>query len=454
MSIRIFNTLTGRIEEIHSLRNDKSIGMYVCGVTVYDYSHIGHARGAILFDVFRRFLIQEGFKVTYVRNITDIDDKIINRAISEKTPWDEIAKKYTEEYYKDMELLRVDKATIEPKATEHIPEMIEIVAGLLQKGYAYDSCGDIYFSIDKFPAYGKLSKKNLQELIAGARVEVSEKKRNPLDFVLWKYSKENEPSWDSPWGKGRPGWHIECSAMSMKYLGESFEIHCGGSDLIFPHHENEIAQSEAYTGKEFARYWVHNAFVTINKEKMSKSLGNFFTIREALKRWSPEAIRHFILKTKYSHPLNFSIEDLDASESAVMRLKDLKTRLDELNVCSTTKETAEIEEFYNSLKDDFNTGKAIGIMFELVSEINKCIEANNLKEIAEHRDTLYRMDDLFKIIPVIKDEITSEDVALIMEREQARERKDYKCADEIRLLLEKRGIYLKDTKSGTKWYKK
>lgn len=318
--LQVYNTLTGRKEKFTPLVPGQ-IGMYVCGVTVYDHCHIGHARGAIIFDVIRRYLEYRGFAVKYIRNITDIDDKIIKRAQEEGCTAKEIAQKYTVDYYQDMERLGVRQATFEPKATEHIEEIIALIRRLEERGYAYRvEGGDVYFDIRKFPAYGRLSKRSLDSMQAGARVEVDSRKKDPLDFVLWKSAKEGEPAWESPWGAGRPGWHIECSAMSIKHLGETFDIHGGGEDLIFPHHENEIAQSEAATGKPFVRYWLHNGFVNINQEKMSKSLKNFFTIKEVLARYSSETLRLFLLSTHYRSPVNFTTAGLDEAARALERV--------------------------------------------------------------------------------------------------------------------------------------
>jgi serine O-acetyltransferase len=304
-AMRVHNTMTGEKEDFVPLTPGK-VGIYACGVTVYDICHIGHARSSIVFDMMRQYLRYKGLEVKFIKNFTDIDDKIINRANETGTPWDEVARKYTDKYYEDMGRLGVEPADVEPKATEYIEEMIEIVKGLVDKGHAYEVDGDVYFSIESFQDYGKLSGRSVEDMQAGARVEVDERKRHPMDFALWKASKEGEPSWESPWGPGRPGWHIECSAMSMKHLGETFDIHGGGADLIFPHHENELTQSEAYTGKTFARYWVHNGFITVDKEKMSKSLGNFFTIEEILDKFDPEVVRYFLLRTHYRSPIEFS----------------------------------------------------------------------------------------------------------------------------------------------------
>ena len=305
MTLRLYNTLTGNKDDFVPLHG-KKVGMYACGVTVYDLCHIGHARSAIVFDIVHRYLRYRGYEVTFVRNFTDIDDKIIKRANEEGVDYKTIAEKYIVEFNVDMGELGLEKPSVEPKATEHIPEMIRLISALIEKGFAYQSGGDIFFSVRKFGDYGKLSKRDLEEMQAGARVEIDEKKENPLDFALWKTSKPGEPFWETPWGKGRPGWHIECSVMSQEYLGETLDIHGGGRDLIFPHHENEIAQSEAATGKTFARYWVHNGFVNINKEKMSKSLGNILTIKEILKDWHPEVLRLFFLSHHYRSPIDFS----------------------------------------------------------------------------------------------------------------------------------------------------
>jgi cysteinyl-tRNA synthetase len=319
MKLLVYNTLTKTKEEFQPLEPNK-VKMYVCGVTVYDYCHIGHARSAVVFDVIYRYFLFLGYDVVYVRNFTDIDDKIIRRAQEEHTDYRTIAERYIEAFYEDMDRLGVLRPTVEPRATEHIKEMIEIIQKLFDKGYAYQSGRDVYFSVERFPGYGKLSGRSLEDMMAGARVDIDEHKRNPFDFVLWKGSKEGEPAWDSPWGPGRPGWHIECSAMSAKYLGETFDIHGGGKDLIFPHHENEIAQSEAAFGKPFVRYWLHNGFVNINNEKMSKSLGNFLTIREILDKVHPEALRLFVISKHYRNPVDFSDEAIREAERGLERL--------------------------------------------------------------------------------------------------------------------------------------
>ncbi|GAB4419509.1 MAG: hypothetical protein OHK0032_15380 [Thermodesulfovibrionales bacterium] len=479
--MRVFNTLTGRKEELVPL-NPGRIGMYACGVTVYDLCHIGHARSAVVFDVIRRYLKFKGFEVKYIRNFTDIDDKIINRARQEGIPWDEVAKKYTEEYYRDMDRLGVGRADVEPKATEHIPEIIEIVKGLIDKGYAYVVDGDVYFEVNKFHEYGKLSKRETEDMLAGARVEVDERKKNPMDFALWKSSKEGEPSWESPWGPGRPGWHIECTAMSIKHLGESFDIHGGGADLIFPHHENELAQSEAYTGKPFVKYWMHNGFITIDKEKMSKSLGNFFTIREILDKFDPEVVRFFLLSTHYSSPIEFSDMLLREAEASLDRYYTTLIRIEDFLRGEAGSPKPSVEEktleetlstfmnrFKEAMDDDFNTAQALGYIFELIREVNRFLDTRpsgqKAKELVlKTKDLLFQTGNVLNIfskspgewydslmktknIPFTKEEILDR----IRQRQEARQMKDWARADAIRKELEEKGIILEDKKDGTAW---
>jgi len=480
--MKIYNTLTGKKEEFITLAPDV-VGMYACGVTVYDHCHIGHARSAVVFDVIRRYLKYKGFDVTYVRNFTDIDDKIINRAKQEGISWDAVAGKYTEEYYKDMEMLGVARADVEPKATEHIPEIITIVQGLIDKGFAYETDGSVYFIVDKFPQYGKLSKRDKEEMVAGARVEVDERKNNPLDFALWKRSKNGEPFWDSPWGPGRPGWHIECTAMSIKHLGESFDIHGGGADLLFPHHENEIAQSEAYTGKPFAKYWVHNGFITIDKEKMSKSLGNFFTIKEVLDKYDPEVLRFFLLSTHYRSPIEFSDELLREAESSIDRYYTTVVRINDFlekeygtsRECSKAGKVFEEillsfeKKFEEAMDDDFNTALALGHVFELVREANRFLDhkpsgSKDSGLLLKSKELLQGTGDilnLFKRTPyewnlsIMKlrniDVSEKEILEKIKERREARQRKDWQAADTIRKGLEDKGIILEDKKERTDW---
>ena len=480
--MKIYNTLTGKKEEFIPFATNE-VRIYACGVTVYDYCHIGHARSAIVFDVMRRYFHHKGFHVTYVRNFTDIDDKIINRAQQEGIPWDAVARKYTDEYYTDMDRLGVERADIEPKATEHIGEIIAIVQKLIEKGFAYQADGSVYYSVDAFPTYGKLSKRDKDEMIAGARIEVDERKRNPLDFALWKKSKEGEPSWQSPWGEGRPGWHIECTAMSMKHLGESFDIHGGGADLLFPHHENEIAQSEAASGKPFVKYWVHNGFITIDKEKMSKSLGNFFTIREVLDRFDPEVVRFFLLSTHYRSPIEFSDLILQEAEvtidkyyTTIMRVQDVsEKKTDGRELLSRAGELFSVlldsfmGKFEEAMDDDFNTALAIGHVFELIRELNRFLDSKpaSLKDIQlvlsaqEHLTQAGKILHLFgrtplewyaslmkvKRIGLSEAEIQQK----ITERRDARIRKDWKLADTIRQELEEKGIILEDKKDRTDW---
>jgi cysteinyl-tRNA synthetase len=479
--MRIYNTLSGSKEEFIPL-NSHGVKIYACGVTVYDYCHIGHARSAIVFDVIRRYMRYKGFHVTYVRNFTDIDDKIINRARQEGITWDVVAKKYTDEYYKDMDMLGVGRADIEPKATEHIQEIIDIVKGLIEKGYAYEIDGSVYFEVEKFTGYGKFSKRDKEEMLAGARVEVDERKKNPIDFALWKKSKEGEPSWDSPWGPGRPGWHIECSAMSLKHLGESFDIHGGGADLIFPHHENEIAQSEAFTGKPFARYWIHNGFITIDKEKMSKSLGNFFTIKEILDKFDPEVVRCFLLSTHYRSPIEFSDEQLREVESSIDRYYTTVIRIqDFLEKDGVKKESSNTEKafeqtivsfrerFEEAMDDDFNTALALGHIFELIRDVNRFLDSKpsgpQVNELLfKARELLMETGDVLNIFgrtPIEwyrslmvtkKIGLTGEEIChRIKEREDARKRKEWAIADRIRKELEEKGIILEDKKDGTDW---
>lgn len=479
--MRIYNTLAGGKEDFIPLMKDR-VNMYVCGVTVYDNCHIGHARSAIVFDVIQRYLKYKGFNVRFVRNFTDIDDKIINRAKKEGIRWDEVAKKYTEEFYKDMDSLGVARADVEPKATEHIKEIIDIVKGLVDKGYAYERDGSVYFEVNKFDEYGKLSKRDKEDMIAGARVEVDERKKDPMDFALWKASKEGEPAWESPWGHGRPGWHIECTAMSIKHLGESFDIHGGGADLIFPHHENEIAQSEAFTGKSFVKYWVHNGFITIDKEKMSKSLGNFFTIKEVLDRYDPEVVRFFLLSTHYRSPIEFSDEQLKEAEvsidryyTTVMRIIDFLGKSEQAEKASNIEKAFENmagsfrEKFRAAMDDDFNTALALGHVFELIREANRFLDSrpsgqkasalvSNTKELLSESGSVLnifnRTPDEWRsaLMKSKRIDLTEKDVLdKIRAREDARQRKDWAASDVIRKELEGKGIILEDKKDGTGW---
>lgn len=483
-TLKIYNTFTGKKEEFTPIKPGE-VGMYVCGVTVYDYCHLGHARGAVIFDVIRRYLESKGLKVKYIRNFTDIDDKIIDRAKREGTTAEDVAKRFTEEYYRDMDRLGVKRADIEPKATDHIKEIIEIIKGLIEKGYAYKAGGDVFFDVSKFEGYGKLSKRELEEMMAGARVEINERKSDPLDFVLWKASKEGEPSWPSPWGLGRPGWHIECTAMSMKHLAETFDIHAGGKDLVFPHHENEIAQSEAYTGKPFAKLWMHNGFVNINEEKMSKSLGNFFTIREILEIYDPEVVRFFLLSTHYRSPIDFSDRNLGEAEGALDRFYTMLERVDRFLAESTEKEEKQFSDevrwlldeidlfknrFEEAMDDDFNTAQALGYIFELARNINRFLDKKegpdkgagmvlgSAREILKERGKILNLlqrspEEWFETLRKIKIAKLSEEEILkrIEDRKEARGIKDWERADNIRMELEEHGILLEDRAEGTIW---
>jgi len=490
MSLRIYNSLTKRKEEFLPLREGK-VSMYVCGVTVYDRCHIGHARAAVVFDMVYRFLGHLGFAVTYVRNYTDVDDKIINRANQEGVSSQEIAERYIAEYEADMKSLGVRPPTHEPRATENISQIIELVQKLLAKGYAYPVNGDVYFAVEKFPSYGKLSGRNLEEMRAGARVEVDERKNNPLDFALWKSSKPGEPAWESPWGQGRPGWHIECSAMSQRFLGESFDIHGGGKDLIFPHHENEIAQSEAATGKPFVRFWVHNGFVNIEQEKMSKSLGNIRAIRDILKEVHPEALRLFLLSNHYRSPLDFSLQNiaearanLDRFYSALLGIEEGLSKGKEdppLKASSLKGSAKELQEkislvkekFGEAMEDDFNTALALGYLHELTRVINRVLGEKSFRKdpsapslLRRGKECLLGYGDilgLFQELPAeyfagqrqrflqVKGIEEGEIRALIAEREEARKGKDFARADEIRSRALACGIALEDGPQGTTW---
>lgn len=466
--LKVYNTQTKKIEEFVPL-NDNIVTMYVCGVTVYDFCHVGHARSAICFDVIYRYLLYKGYNVKFVKNFTDIDDKIINKANEENKPFDSISQKYIHEFYTDMNSIEIKRPTFEPKATMHINDIIKFISKLIEKGYAYESDGDIYYSVNKFESYGKLSHKKIEELKSGARVEVSEKKKDPLDFVLWKKSKPNEPSWDSPWGKGRPGWHIECSVMSMYYLGETIDIHGGGEDLIFPHHENEIAQSEALSGKQFVRYWIHNGFIKINNEKMSKSLGNFFTIRDVLKKFNGEILRYYLLLTHYRNPIEFSYDGLLAAKEALNRYYTFLMRLDntqfnneefQLNSLETLKSN-----FEKAMDNDFNTPQAIGDVFNCLKELNLYLdncEKNNKKPSMYLKEAfLNTMSKIAEVLGIFNKTYTQwfnlEENQWIEEkinlRSKAKKEKNYVLADKIRNELLEQGIILEDRKDKTIWKK-
>jgi cysteinyl-tRNA synthetase len=458
--MKLYNTLTAKKEEFVSLEEGK-IKMYLCGPTVYDFGHLGHGRSAVAFDVIRRFFIRKGFDVTFVSNFTDIDDKMITRAEIAKTTVPELAEKIIPEYEKDYGRLNILTPDVQPRATDYIAEIIEIVTKLEERGIAYKTFDGVYYDVTKFKGYGKLSKQDLDQLKSGIRVEVNDEKKNPHDFVLWKFYKEGEPFWESPWGKGRPGWHIECSAMNWKILGETFDIHAGGADLIFPHHECEIAQSEAAFDKPFARYWLHNGFIEVNKEKMSKSLGNFFTLRDIFKEFNPLAVRFFFLQTHYRAPIEYSLENLKQAGNGLERIYDFTRRLGVYKVDEGFKKggledfiNRQIESFDEAMSDDFETPRALATFFDLIKEVNKRMDTKQISalEIDSVRKAIKDMDSVFKILPE-EESITDDVIALIKEREDARRNKDFKKSDEIRDDLLKQGFVLEDNPDGTIWKK-
>ena len=469
--LKIYNTLTRKKEEFIPLKKGE-VGMYVCGPTVYNYIHIGNARPFIIFEVVRRFLKYKGYKVKYIQNLTDIDDKMINKAKELKITVTELAEKFIQEYFIDADFLNIEKADIHPRATEHIKEIIELVKGLEEKGYAYEIDGDVFFDVSKFKGYGKLSGQNIGELKEGARVEVDERKKESIDFALWKRRKEGEPAWESPWGEGRPGWHIECSAMSMKYLGKSFDIHTGGSDLIFPHHENEIAQSEAYSNQRFVRYWMHNGYLCLNNQKMSKSLGNIMKVRDISQKYKGEIIRYFILSAHYRSPLNFSEEQLQQAESSLQRLNNTifnvkhllkqgkfrksKDKNDELFL-ENRKENE--QKFIEAMDDDFNTPVALSRLFGFAREANNYLNSPSIKnkEVLEKILKYYQelAGDILGILKVFDQEESFEEEIkkLIERREKARKKRNWVESDQIRDRLKEKGILLEDTPEGVRWKK-
>ncbi len=470
--LHFYNTLTGKDEQFTPFTPGK-VRMYVCGVTVYDRSHIGHARALVTFDVVYRYLKFLGYEVTFIRNFTDVDDKIINRANERGISSQELSEQYIREFTEDMTALRCLPPTYEPRATQHIPEMIAIIQELEAKGLAYSTDGDVYFAVDKFPTYGKLSHRRLDDMMAGARIEIDERKHHPMDFALWKSSKPGEPTWDSPWGKGRPGWHIECSAMCSKYLGQPFDIHGGGSDLIFPHHENEIAQSEGAKGTELARYWLHNGMVTVEQEKMSKSLGNFLTIKDALTKTTPEVLRFVLLSTHYRMPLDFSMQKVEEAEKGLTRIYETLARVDAAlgGSSSWTKElrtpNSELRtRFCEAMDDDCNTARVLGVVFETVREMNRVLDAGQTTDLAATRADLAAIASVLGIMNEVpaqfleaqkqrglaQSQLTPEKIEqLIAERAAARKAKDFKRGDTIRDQLAEQGVILKDSPTGTTW---
>ena len=459
--MQIYNTMTRKKEELVPLVPGQ-ISMYACGPTVYNYFHIGNARPFIVFDTLRRYLEYRGYSVKFVQNFTDIDDKMIRRANEEGTSVKELGERFIKEYYTDADALGVRRASVNPRATEHIGEIISLVRTLIEKGNAYATPeGDVYFSVRSFPGYGKLSGQNIDDLENGARVEPGEAKRDPLDFALWKAEKPGEPSWDSPWGKGRPGWHIECSAMSMAILGQTFDIHAGGQDLIFPHHENEIAQSEAATGKPFARYWMHNGYINVDNQKMSKSLGNFFTVRDIAKEFDLEAVRMFMLSVQYRNPVNFSHELIQQAQSALERLRTARERLEEAPVSpAETPEDAAflaaLEEFKarfcEAMDDDLNTADALGVLFEFARAANTFVTEPRGKAAIARAKALF--DELTGVLGLLvhkkEEEFPAEALSLLEQRQQARKTKDFARADAIRDELKNLGFAVEDTANGPK----
>lgn len=463
MALAVYNDLTRKKETFEPIEKGK-VKFYTCGPTVYDFFHIGNARPFVLFDVFRRYLESIGYEVTFVQNFTDIDDKMIRRANETGITVPELADKFIAEYFEDADSLGIKRATLHPRATHEMDEIIKIVSKLIEKGHAYERNGDVYFSVSSFPEYGKLSKQGIDDLRSGARIEVDERKNDPLDFALWKASKPEEPSWESPWGKGRPGWHIECSAMATKYLGNSIDIHGGGSDLIFPHHENEIAQSECASGCQFVKYWLHNAYLMIDKEKMSKSLGNFMTVRNIRKKFNPLVIRYFLLSAHYRSPINFSKEGLDQAQSALERINNCYTDLNfavanrQPSCKDNTLSEAILEaskKYTEAMDDDFNTAGALGCVFDAVRAINVHLTENDgfcEEGINAAKDFLIKVNSVFGFFP-LESSLNSDEVidGLLAERAEARKNKNFKRSDEIRDMLAEKGIIIEDTPQGARW---
>lgn len=467
--MKLYNTLTRQKEDFKPL-DEKEVKMYSCGPTVYNYFHIGNARPFIIFDTLRRYLEYRGYDVKFVQNFTDVDDKMIKRANEEGITVKELADKFISEYFIDADGLGIKKATVHPRATENIDAIVELIKRLVDKGFAYPVDGDVYFDTRKFKEYGKLSHQNLDDLESGARIDVDERKRDPMDFAVWKAQKPGEPAWESPWGKGRPGWHIECSAMANKYLGETIDIHSGGQDLIFPHHENEIAQSEAANGKPFAAYWLHNGFINVNNEKMSKSAGNFFTVRDISKKFDYEVIRFFMLSAHYRSPINFSSELVEQAKNGLERIYNCLENLNYMAEKAVPGEgagdgEANLKErlagykqkFIDAMGDDLNTADAIAAIFEMVKDINSNVrpEMDISKEtIVFCRDLLKELGDVLGILKKQKEDAVDPEIKeLIDRRQQARKEKNWKLADEIRDKLKEMGVVLEDTPQGVKWKK-
>ncbi len=457
--MQVYNTLTRRKEELVPVKEGQ-ISMYVCGPTVYDYFHIGNARPFVVFDTMRRYLEYRGYKVKYVQNFTDIDDKMINRANREGTTVKELGDRFIQEYYRDADALGIERATVNPRATEHIGDIIKLVKKLIEKGHAYAAeNGDVYFAVRSDPAYGKLKGQDIDDMENGARISPTEQKRDPLDFALWKGEKPGEPSWPSPWGKGRPGWHIECSAMSMKYLGETFDIHGGGMDLIFPHHENEIAQSECATGKPFVHYWMHNGYININNQKMSKSLGNFFTVRDIAKEYDLEAVRMFLLSANYRNPVNFSRELMEQTVTSLQRLYTARDRLLDTAIDESADDSAVANEidafrdrFNEAMDDDLNTADALGVLFDFARWINIFATAAHTKAAIDAVKARYAELNgvLGLVVKERKEDFPEEALALLEARKEAKKAKDWAKADAIRDELKTMGFAVEDTREGAK----
>ena len=473
--LKVYNTLTKQKEEFKPLKEGQ-VSIYVCGVTPYNHPHIGNARPFVTWDVIKRYFTHLGYKVKHIQNFTDVDDKIIRTANQEGVNWSDISTRYINSYFEVMDKLHVKHADTYPKVSQTIPEIIDMISVLIDKGYAYELNGDVYFSVEKFKGYGKLSGRKLEDMMAGARIEVNESKHNPMDFALWKAAKPGEPFWESPWGNGRPGWHIECSTMSLKYLGKTFDFHGGGSDLIFPHHENEIAQSQAYCGDDhsFARYWLHNGFITINQEKMSKSLGNFFTVKEILDKYPAEVLRFFIVSTHYRSPLDFNDARLDEATTSLNRLKNALDNLKELAKNTTDATSGEEliakakqckQNFFEAMDDDFNTALAIANMFDLSKEINIYYNEVTSGKVACSKVAVDTALDVFSemadIIGILENDDNSADDGLVDNlmnliidiRQNARKNKDWTTADKIRDELKNIGITLEDSPTGVRWKK-
>jgi len=476
MALRIFNTLNSKKELFEPLEAGK-VRMYVCGPTVYDACHIGHARSVVVFDVIARYLKEKGYDVTYIRNFTDVDDKIIQKANQLGIDSTAVAERFIEEFYQDMDALNVQRATIEPKATDHIAQIVEFIEKLILKGFAYPINGDVYYSVEKFKRYGKLSGRKLEDMEAGARIDIDERKQNPFDFALWKSAKPGEPAWDSPWGQGRPGWHIECSAMSREYLGETFDIHGGGKDLCFPHHENEIAQSESLSGKPFVRYWVHNGFVNINQEKMSKSLGNFLMIKDVLKSYHPETVRLFLLSNHYRSPIDFTDKAMDESSKGLDKIYALLERVEKkvgpIFLVQDVEPGICWKHFCDAMDDDFNSARSIGIIFDTVRSLNRLLDQHENNLSSEVKQTLQsgladirRTGEILgmflehptqyfdnKQTQVLEQKSIDHAVVaeMVKQREAARKSKNWEMADQIRKELVDMGISLEDRAGGPVW---